>query len=181
MGAWKSAPRGLVRCAAVACMISLPVLDCAAELPDSPGATISRSQSAAENETSTSSSRAEASTTLAQVGTEQAPQQPMASSMQSTSTQSGSARSSTAQSSSTQSTGQSQAPGQKPVGTAAAESVPATGVAASQPAGTAIAPGKQRRTRSIVLKVGALVGAGVAVGTVAALSLGTSSKPPGAR
>ncbi len=72
-------------------------------------------------------------------------------------------------------------PGQKPVGTAAAESVPATGVAASQPAGTAIAPGKQRRTRSFVIKVGALIGAGVAIGTVAALSLGTSSKPPGAR
>jgi hypothetical protein len=169
MGAWKSAPRGVLRCAAVACIISLPVLDCAAELPDSPGATISRSQAAGENETSTNSSRAEESTTLAQAtGTEPAPQQPASS------TQSGSAQSST------QSTGQSQAPGQKPVGTAAAESVPATGVAASQPAGTAIAPGKQRRTRSIVLKVGALVGAGVAVGTVAALSLGTSSKPPGA-
>jgi hypothetical protein len=70
---------------------------------------------------------------------------------------------------------------QEPVGTAAAESVEATGVAASNPAGAAIAPAKQRRTRSILIKVGALVGAGVAIGTVAALSSGSPSRPPGAR
>ena len=70
---------------------------------------------------------------------------------------------------------------QEPVGTAAAESVETTGVAASNPAGAAIAPAKQRRTRSILIKVGALVGAGVAIGTVAALSSGSPSRPPGAR
>ncbi len=70
---------------------------------------------------------------------------------------------------------------QEPVGTAAAESVEATGVAASNPAGAAIAPAKQRRTRAILIKVGALVGAGVAIGTVAALSSASPSRPPGAR
>lgn len=70
---------------------------------------------------------------------------------------------------------------QEPVGTAAAGSVEATGVAASKPAGAAIAPAKQRRTRAILIKVGALVGAGVAVGTVVALSNASPSRPPGAR
>jgi hypothetical protein len=69
---------------------------------------------------------------------------------------------------------------QQPVGTAAAETSKVTGVAASQPAGVAIAPAKQRRVRSIVIKVGAIVGASVAVGTVVALSEATASKPPGA-
>ncbi|MFZ1009007.1 MAG: hypothetical protein WAN65_19355 [Candidatus Sulfotelmatobacter sp.] len=69
---------------------------------------------------------------------------------------------------------------QKPVGTAAAEAPHTTGVAASQPAGVAIAPAKQHRVRTIVIRVGAIVGAGVAVGTVIALTEGTSGKPPGA-
>src|SRR5580700_10937889 len=69
---------------------------------------------------------------------------------------------------------------QRPVGTAAAEAAPTSGVAASQPAGVAIAPAKQRRVRTIVLRVGAIIGAGVAVGSVVALSEATSSKPPGA-
>jgi hypothetical protein len=69
---------------------------------------------------------------------------------------------------------------QRPVGTAAAETSNASGVAASQPAGVAVAPAKQRRVRTMVLRVGALVGAGVAVGTVVALTQATPSKPPGA-
>jgi hypothetical protein len=69
---------------------------------------------------------------------------------------------------------------QKPVGAAAAEAPNASGIAASQPAGVAIAPAKQRRVRTIVLKTGAIVGACVAVGAVVALTAGTSSKPPGA-
>jgi hypothetical protein len=68
-----------------------------------------------------------------------------------------------------------------PVGTAAAESIETTGVAASRPAGAAVAPAKQRRVRSILIKVGALVGIGAAVGTTMALSKGSPSKPPGAR
>ena len=70
---------------------------------------------------------------------------------------------------------------QKPVGAAAAEPPNVSGVAASQPAGMAIAPAKQRRARSLVLRVGAIAGVGVAVGTVYALSRSTSSKPPGSK
>lgn len=77
-------------------------------------------------------------------------------------------------------TSQSQPSGQKPVGTAAAEAPDASGIAASQPAGVAIAPAKQRRTRTIILRMGAIIGAGVAVGSVVALTEATSSKPPGA-
>jgi hypothetical protein len=69
---------------------------------------------------------------------------------------------------------------QKPVGTAVAEAPPSSGIAASQPAGVAVAPAKQRRVRTIVLRMGAIVGAGVAVGSVVALTAATSSKPPGA-
>jgi len=69
---------------------------------------------------------------------------------------------------------------QKPVGTAVAEAPPSSGIAASQPAGVAIAPAKQRRVRTIVIRMGAIVGAGVAVGSVVALTAATSSKPPGA-
>lgn len=74
---------------------------------------------------------------------------------------------------------QSQRP-QRPLGTAVAETPTVSGVTAAQPAGVAIAPAKQRRKRTLVLKVGAMVGAGVALGTVIALTEGTSSKPPGA-
>jgi cell division protein FtsN len=69
---------------------------------------------------------------------------------------------------------------QRPVGTAAAESPRVTGVTAAQPAGAAIAPAKQRRVRTVVLKVGAILGAGAAIGTVVALTAATPSKPPGA-
>lgn len=69
---------------------------------------------------------------------------------------------------------------QRPVGTAAAEAPKVNGVTAAQPAGVAIAPAKQRRVRTIVLRVGALLGAGAALGTVIALTAATPSKPPGA-
>ncbi len=64
-----------------------------------------------------------------------------------------------------------------PVGTAAAPYEKTTGVAASRPAGAAIAPAKQRRARSILIKVGVLLGAAVAIGTVAALSKASPSRP----
>jgi hypothetical protein len=69
---------------------------------------------------------------------------------------------------------------QRPVGTAAAEAPKVSGVTAAQPAGVAIAPAKQRRVRTIVLKVGAILGAGAALGAVIALTAATPSKPPGA-
>jgi cytoskeletal protein RodZ len=69
---------------------------------------------------------------------------------------------------------------QRPVGTAAAEAPKAKGVTAAQPSGIAIAPAKQRRVRTIVIKVGAMVAAGAAVGTVIGLTKATPSRPPGA-
>lgn len=70
-------------------------------------------------------------------------------------------------------------PQTEPVGAATAESVPTTGGAAAKPAGIAIAPAKQHQTRSLLLKVGAVLAAGAALGTVYALSHSTSSIPPG--
>ena len=67
----------------------------------------------------------------------------------------------------------------EPVGAATAESVPTTGGAAAKPAGVAIAPAKQHQSRSLLIKVGAALAAGAALGTVFALSHGTASTPPG--
>jgi hypothetical protein len=66
---------------------------------------------------------------------------------------------------------------QQPLGTAVAPSEPASGIAASRPAGAAIAPARQKRTRSFMIKVGLLMGAAVAVGTVVALSSASPSRP----
>lgn len=70
-------------------------------------------------------------------------------------------------------------PQSEPVGAATAESVPTAGGAAAKPAGIAIAPAKQHQTRSLLFKIGAVVAAGAALGTVYALSHSTSSIPPG--
>jgi hypothetical protein len=82
---------------------------------------------------------------------------------------------------------QQNAPGQAPVnqstnplGTAAAEKGKTAGGGASRPAGVAIAPAKQKRSRSLLIKLGAVAAAGAAFGTIYALSRGTSSTPPGA-
>jgi hypothetical protein len=64
-----------------------------------------------------------------------------------------------------------------PVGTAVAPYEKGIGIAASRPAGAVIAPAKQRRTRSFVIKTGLIIGAAVAVGTVVALSSGSPSRP----
>ena len=69
---------------------------------------------------------------------------------------------------------------QRPLGTAVAPAPAVSGVTAAQPAGVAIAPARQRRVRTIVLRVGAILGAGAALGTVIALTEATPSKPPGA-
>lgn len=62
-----------------------------------------------------------------------------------------------------------------PVGTAAAPYTKTTGFAASRPAGAVIAPAKQKRARSILIRVGVIVGAVIAVGTVAALTTSGAS------
>jgi hypothetical protein len=64
-----------------------------------------------------------------------------------------------------------------PVGTAAAPYEKTTGVAASRPAGAVVAPAKQKRSRSFLIRVGLIVGSCVAVGTVVALSAGSPSRP----
>jgi hypothetical protein len=69
----------------------------------------------------------------------------------------------------------------EPSGTAAAQAGKVSGSAGSRPAGAAIAPAKQRQVRSLVIKLGAIAGAGIALGTVAALSKGSPAKPPGAQ
>ena len=66
---------------------------------------------------------------------------------------------------------------QEPLGTATAEGVPTVGGAASRPAGEAIAPAKQNQRRSLLIKIGLIAAVGVAAGTVAGLTKGTSSKP----
>jgi hypothetical protein len=65
----------------------------------------------------------------------------------------------------------------KPVGTAVAPYEKTTGVPVSRPAGAVIAPAKQKRSRSFLIKVGILIGAAVAVGTVVALSSASPSRP----
>lgn len=65
----------------------------------------------------------------------------------------------------------------EPVGTAAAPVVTPEGAPASRPAGAAIAPIKQRRTRSFAIRVALLVGAAVAIGTVAGTTLASPSRP----
>ena len=124
----------------------------ASELPDSPGAGWSKAQGSSMQQSSSSATTAEASG-------------------QNETTQSTPAQN--------QDQNQEQKP-QRPVGTAAAEAPKTKGVTAAQPSGIAIAPAKQRRVRTIVLRVGAIVAAGAAVGTVIALTEATPSRPPGA-
>jgi hypothetical protein len=82
------------------------------------------------------------------------------------------------QTATSQSTSEQQREAQpKPVGAAAAPFERTTGVAASRPAGAVIAPAKQRRARSILIRVSIVVGAAVAIGTVVALSHGSPSRP----
>jgi hypothetical protein len=72
--------------------------------------------------------------------------------------------------------GQGQKP--EPNGTAVAPEVGTTGGAASKPAGVALAPPKQRRARSLLIKLGVLAGAGIAIGTVVGLSAASPSRVP---
>ena len=67
---------------------------------------------------------------------------------------------------------------QQPSGTAVAPPVEVSGGAASKPAGVAIAPPKQRQIRSLLIKLGFLAGAGVAIGTVVGLSAASPGHVP---
>jgi len=88
------------------------------------------------------------------------------------------------QNSGTPAAGQNKQPGTSanqqnpaPVGTAAAPMVTTAGAPGSRPAGAAIAPAKQRRTHTLAIRVALLVGAGIAIGTVAAATMGSPSHP----
>jgi hypothetical protein len=130
------------------------VVDIAAsELPDSPGTSWAQAQEPSNQQTPS-------------------PQPESSPSNQLGSSQAGTSQTPAAQDQSQKS--------QRPVGTAAAEAPTVSGVTAAQPAGVAIAPAKQRHVRTLVLKVGAIVGAGVALGAAFALTEATPSKPPGA-
>jgi len=128
-----------------------------ADLPDSPGATLARLQTPAQPQSDSEQSPGAPVSTEPQGQQAESPQPPQVQSPQ-----------------------VQQPSPQKPVGTAAAEPTHAAGIAASQPAGVAVAPAKQRRVRTIVIRTAAIIGAGIAVGTVVALTEATGSKPPGA-
>ena len=81
------------------------------------------------------------------------------------------------QSSSSQAPADDQNKDVRPLGTAAAPYTRPSGVTGSRPAGAVIAPGKQRRAHVILISVALVAGAAIAVGTVAALSHGTPSRP----
>ncbi len=65
----------------------------------------------------------------------------------------------------------------QPVGTAAAPAVNGTGISGSRVSGAAIAPAKQRRVHTFLISVAVVVAAGVAIGTVVALTHATPSQP----
>jgi len=130
-----------------------PVSPTTAELPDSPGATLATFQQPAPQQTDSTQSSAPvaAQSSTEQNGPQEQPQQP-----------------------------RQQPKLQRPVGTAAAAAPGVSGVTAAQPAGVAIAPAKQHRVRTIVLRTGAILAGGAALGGVIALTRATPSKPPGA-
>ena len=69
--------------------------------------------------------------------------------------------------------------GQAPAGAAGAKAANPKGAPVAQPVGAAVAPARQRGHRSLLVKVGLLAGAGVAIGTVVALSERSPNRPPG--
>jgi predicted lipid-binding transport protein (Tim44 family) len=83
------------------------------------------------------------------------------------------------QSQSTQ-TPSSQQPATVPSGVAGAKAPNVKGAPVAQPAGAAVAPVRQRGHRSLLIKLGLLAGAGVAVGSVVTLSERSPARVPGA-
>jgi hypothetical protein len=83
-----------------------------------------------------------------------------------------------AQQTASQSTsGQQQTSPASPVGTAAAPAEEPVGTTGSRPAGAVIAPAKQRRVHTFLISVALIAGAGIAIGTVAALTHASPSQP----
>jgi hypothetical protein len=65
----------------------------------------------------------------------------------------------------------------EPVGTAVAPYESPVGAAVSRPTGAAIAPAKQKRRHTFIIRLGLVVGAAVAIGTVVALSKASPNRP----
>lgn len=74
----------------------------------------------------------------------------------------------------------SQQPAPAPSGAAGAKAATVKGAPVAQPAGAAVAPARQRGHRSLLIKLGLLAGAGIAVGSAVALSSRSPARPPGA-
>jgi hypothetical protein len=74
---------------------------------------------------------------------------------------------------------QDQQQSQVPSGTAGAKAADVKGAPVAKPAGAAVAPVRQRGHHSLLIKVGLVAGAAIAVGTAVALSAGSPSRPPG--
>ena len=140
------------------------------DLPDSPGALVAQNGTPQSQE---SSGQATAPASPAASG-QQAPAADQAQASPQNSTQA-------AQPAQSQTTPAQSSQPSRPAGTAVAETPSTTGVAASNPAGAAIAPAKPHRVRIFLISLGAIAGAGVALGAVAALSSASPSRPPGAR
>lgn len=68
---------------------------------------------------------------------------------------------------------------QTATGAAAAKAATVKGSPAAQPVGAAVAPPRQKGHRSLLIKVGLLAAAGIAVGSVVALSERSPTRPPG--
>ena len=66
----------------------------------------------------------------------------------------------------------------EPEGVAVAGEAKTAGGPASKPAGTAIAPAKQRQVRSLLIKIGAIAAGGAALGAIYGLTRGTPGNPP---
>ncbi len=72
-----------------------------------------------------------------------------------------------------------QEPAQVPAGAAGAKAANAKGAPVAQPAGAAVAPVKQHNRRSLLIKVGLVAGAAIAIGVAVGLSEKSPSRPPG--
>jgi hypothetical protein len=66
-----------------------------------------------------------------------------------------------------------------PSGAAGAKAANVKGAPVAQPAGAAVAPARQRGHHSLLIKVGLVAGAAIAVGAAVALSERSPSRPPG--
>jgi hypothetical protein len=78
-----------------------------------------------------------------------------------------------------QSSQTAQQPASTPSGAAGAKAAETKGAPVAQPAGAAVAPVRQHGHRSLLIKIGLIAGAGIAVGSVVALSERSPSRPPG--